>query len=46
MRPGIVEQFQLHGFEWGGTWRRPDGRHFEFVALERLGTAVPSVARA
>jgi hypothetical protein len=27
----VVRAFTNEGFEWGGTWERPDYHHFEFV---------------
>ena len=29
MDPRVVEIFQRWGFNWGGTWERPDPMHFE-----------------
>lgn len=34
----VVAAFESNGFEWGGRWQhRPDGMHFEFADLGRLG---------
>lgn len=27
----IIAIFADHGFQWGGTWRRPDGMHFQYA---------------
>jgi hypothetical protein len=30
---GFVKCFTNNGFEWGGTWRRKDGMHFQLSKL-------------
>ena len=30
---GFVKCFTDAGFEWGGTWSRPDGMHFQLASL-------------
>ncbi len=31
MHHGIIEEFEKHGFTWGGIWHRPDPQHFQFA---------------
>lgn len=31
MPPQIIAIFKDHGFQWGGTWQRPDGMHFQYA---------------
>lgn len=33
MSPELVKCFTDAGFEWGGTWSRPDGMHFQLAYL-------------
>jgi len=30
MQPGIVECFEMFGFEWGGRWRARDDMHYNY----------------
>jgi hypothetical protein len=30
---GFVKCFTDAGFEWGGTWKRKDGMHFELAKI-------------
>ena len=32
---GVVACFTDAGFEWGGTWERPDGMHFQLKELPK-----------
>jgi len=31
--PGFVKCFTDAGFEWGGTWKRSDGMHYQLVSI-------------
>ena len=33
LSPGFVKCFTDNGFEWGGTWKRLDGMHFELKSI-------------
>lgn len=33
MSPELVKCFTDAGFDWGGTWSRPDGMHFQLAKL-------------
>lgn len=33
LSPGFVQCFTDSGFEWGGTWKRKDGMHFQLAAI-------------
>jgi D-alanyl-D-alanine carboxypeptidase len=33
MPPELVKCFTDAGFDWGGTWRKPDGMHFQLAKL-------------
>jgi hypothetical protein len=33
LSPGFVKCFTDNGFEWGGTWRKPDGMHFQLKSI-------------
>lgn len=33
MSRGMVECFTDAGFDWGGTWRTPDGMHFQLKEI-------------
>lgn len=33
LSPAFVECFTSVGFDWGGTWRVPDGMHFQLAKL-------------
>jgi hypothetical protein len=33
LSPGFVKCFTDAGFEWGGTWKRKDGMHFELSKI-------------
>lgn len=33
LSPGFVKCFTNNGFEWGGTWRRADGMHFQLASI-------------
>jgi hypothetical protein len=33
LSPGFVKCFTDNGFEWGGTWKRLDGMHFELSKI-------------
>lgn len=33
MSPELVACFTDAGFDWGGTWKRPDGMHFQLSRL-------------
>ena len=33
MHPDVVAIFQKWGFDWGGTWSRPDPMHFELARI-------------
>lgn len=33
MSPELVKCFTDAGLDWGGTWSRPDGMHFEIAKL-------------
>lgn len=33
LSPGFVKCFTDAGFEWGGTWQRKDGMHFQLAEI-------------
>lgn len=33
MSAGVVKCFTDNGFDWGGTWHKPDGMHFQLAKL-------------
>ncbi|UAB84980.1 M15 family metallopeptidase [Zunongwangia sp. SCSIO 43204] len=33
MSPALVKCFTDNGFDWGGTWSRPDGMHFQLSRI-------------
>jgi hypothetical protein len=33
LSPGFVKCFTDNGFEWGGTWKRLDGMHFQLQKI-------------
>jgi hypothetical protein len=33
LSPGFVKCFTNNGFDWGGTWRKPDGMHFQLKTI-------------
>jgi hypothetical protein len=33
LSPCFVDCFTREGFEWGGTWKRKDGMHFQLASL-------------
>lgn len=33
LSPGFVKCFTDNGFEWGGTWSRKDGMHFQLSTI-------------
>lgn len=33
LSPGFVKCFNDAGFEWGGTWKRKDGMHFQLSKI-------------
>lgn len=33
LSPGFVKCFTDAGFDWGGTWSKPDGMHFQLRAI-------------
>ena len=33
LSPGFVKCFTDNGFEWGGTWKRLDGMHFQLKSI-------------
>lgn len=33
LSPGFVKCFTDVGFDWGGTWRRADGMHFQLASI-------------
>ena len=33
MSPEMVKCFTDAGFDWGGTWKKPDGMHFQLAKL-------------
>lgn len=33
LSPGFVKCFTDNGFDWGGTWRKPDGMHFQLKTI-------------
>jgi hypothetical protein len=33
LSPGFVKCFTDAGFHWGGTWKRPDGMHFQLSSI-------------
>ena len=33
MSPELVKCFTDAGFEWGGTWSKPDGMHFQLARI-------------
>jgi len=33
LSPGFVKCFTNAGFDWGGTWTRPDGMHFQLSKI-------------
>lgn len=33
LSPGFVKCFTDNGFDWGGTWRKPDGMHFQLKSI-------------
>jgi len=33
LSPGFVKCFTDNGFDWGGTWQRKDGMHFQLKSI-------------
>ena len=33
LSPGFVKCFTDNGFDWGGTWQRKDGMHFQLSSI-------------
>ena len=33
LSPGFVQCFTRAGFDWGGSWSRPDGMHFQLARI-------------
>ena len=33
MSPELVKCFTDAGFDWGGTWKKPDGMHFQLARI-------------
>lgn len=33
LSPGFVKCFTDNGFDWGGTWQRKDGMHFQLAKI-------------
>ena len=33
LSPGFVKCFTDNGFDWGGTWRKPDGMHMQLSKI-------------
>lgn len=33
LTPGFVKCFTDAGFDWGGTWKKPDGMHFQLAKI-------------
>ena len=33
LSPGFVKCFTNNGFDWGGTWKRKDGMHFQLSKI-------------
>jgi hypothetical protein len=36
LTPGFVKCFTDAGFDWGGTWQRKDGMHFQLATLPNI----------